>query len=293
MFAGKQREATGVLHAASDRAFAVLRALIDQGQAEGALEPGEPERVGLVLFATIQGIAALVTAGVVDPEQAPPSSTTRPPRSCAARARRPDVEAAARGLRLGFALLAATAIVVNIAHAVEDDVFRPANFFSYFTNLSNLFAIAVLLILAIRAPTSRRFELVRGAATFCMAVTGIVYAVLLADIGVGVTDPWINTVIHRVMPLVTVLDWWLGPRAPVDPRRALVWLTIPLVYFAYSLVRGPLADDWYPYPFMNPTRDGGYPRVLLVAVVLAVCMALLAAALARLGRQHRRTAIGG
>ena len=33
------------------------------------LEPGEPERVGLVLFATIQGIAALVTGGIVDAEQ--------------------------------------------------------------------------------------------------------------------------------------------------------------------------------------------------------------------------------
>ena len=35
----------------------------------GALEPGEPERVGLVLFATIQGIAALVTGGMVDAGQ--------------------------------------------------------------------------------------------------------------------------------------------------------------------------------------------------------------------------------
>jgi hypothetical protein len=43
--------------------------LIEQGQAEGALERGEPERVGLVLFATIQGIAALVTGGMVDAEQ--------------------------------------------------------------------------------------------------------------------------------------------------------------------------------------------------------------------------------
>ena len=43
--------------------------LIVQGQADGALEPGDPERVGLVLFATIQGIAALVTAGLVAPDQ--------------------------------------------------------------------------------------------------------------------------------------------------------------------------------------------------------------------------------
>ena len=43
--------------------------LIGQGQSEGILEPGEPERVGLVLFATIQGIAALVTGGIVEADQ--------------------------------------------------------------------------------------------------------------------------------------------------------------------------------------------------------------------------------
>jgi AcrR family transcriptional regulator len=65
MFAGKSAEQSGVLHEAAERAFAVMFELIAQGQADGALEPGEPERVGLVLFATIQGIAALVTAGLV------------------------------------------------------------------------------------------------------------------------------------------------------------------------------------------------------------------------------------
>jgi AcrR family transcriptional regulator len=69
MFAGKHRESAGALHVAAERAFAVLLELIEQGQADGALETGEPERVGLVLFATIQGIAALVTGGMVDDEQ--------------------------------------------------------------------------------------------------------------------------------------------------------------------------------------------------------------------------------
>jgi hypothetical protein len=47
----------------------VLLELIEQGQAEGLLEGGEPQRVGLVLFATIQGIAALFTGGMRKPEQ--------------------------------------------------------------------------------------------------------------------------------------------------------------------------------------------------------------------------------
>jgi AcrR family transcriptional regulator len=43
--------------------------LILQGQAEGRLESGDPERVGLVLFAAIQGIASLLASGMVLPEQ--------------------------------------------------------------------------------------------------------------------------------------------------------------------------------------------------------------------------------
>src|SRR5581483_6698555 len=69
MFAGKHREGAGDLADAADRAFAVMLELIEQGQREGALESGDPKRVGLVLFATIQGIAALVSAGLVEPGQ--------------------------------------------------------------------------------------------------------------------------------------------------------------------------------------------------------------------------------
>jgi AcrR family transcriptional regulator len=69
MFAGKHRESADTLVEAADRAFAVLFELIIQGQAESALEPGDPERVGLVLFATVQGLAALVTSGMVEAAQ--------------------------------------------------------------------------------------------------------------------------------------------------------------------------------------------------------------------------------
>jgi AcrR family transcriptional regulator len=70
MFAGKHREeSSGALHEAADRAFSVMLELIEQGQADGALERGEPERVGLVLLATIQGIAALVTGGLVESDR--------------------------------------------------------------------------------------------------------------------------------------------------------------------------------------------------------------------------------
>jgi len=45
MFAGKHGENSGALNAAAERAFAVMLELIEQGQADGAIESGEPERV--------------------------------------------------------------------------------------------------------------------------------------------------------------------------------------------------------------------------------------------------------
>jgi AcrR family transcriptional regulator len=66
MFAGKHGDHAEALTEAAHRAFSVMLELIEQGQREGALEAGDPERVGLVLFATIQGIAALVTGGMVE-----------------------------------------------------------------------------------------------------------------------------------------------------------------------------------------------------------------------------------
>jgi AcrR family transcriptional regulator len=69
MFATKHRATEPSLHEAMERAFSVMMDLILQGQAIGRLQPGDPERVGLVLFSTIQGIAALLTAGMITPDQ--------------------------------------------------------------------------------------------------------------------------------------------------------------------------------------------------------------------------------
>jgi AcrR family transcriptional regulator len=69
MFAAKHRPGADSLQAAADRTFAVLLELIRQGQASGGLQDGDPERVGTLLFATVQGIATLVIAGMVPGEQ--------------------------------------------------------------------------------------------------------------------------------------------------------------------------------------------------------------------------------
>jgi AcrR family transcriptional regulator len=54
-----------VIAAAADRAFLPVLALITDGQAAGALAPGDPEDFGVALFATLQGLAALANRGML------------------------------------------------------------------------------------------------------------------------------------------------------------------------------------------------------------------------------------
>jgi AcrR family transcriptional regulator len=70
MFTNKNAGPPGMLPAASVRLFTTVGDLIRQGQQAGQLPPGDPERLRLLLMATVQGITALVTSGRLAPEQA-------------------------------------------------------------------------------------------------------------------------------------------------------------------------------------------------------------------------------
>ena len=165
--------------------------------------------------------------------------------------------------------------IAALATALDQRTGPLSNFFSYFTIESNVLAAVVLLVGGLVAPRSTGWAYFRGAVTLYMTITGIVYATLLSDIPVGLTSAWINTALHRVLPLLLLADWVLFPPWPrVSYKAALGWLAFPLAYLAYSLIRGPFAD-FYPYPFLDP-RPHGYDHVVVYAVVLAVGMAALA-----------------
>jgi len=63
MFAVKHRPgAADSLRQAADRAFEAPLALISEGQARGEVVDGEPERVAIVAWAALQGLAAMVNS---------------------------------------------------------------------------------------------------------------------------------------------------------------------------------------------------------------------------------------
>ena len=174
---------------------------------------------------------------------------------------------------MAFALLGFSAVVTEIATLIELDRFNLFNFFSYFTIQSNIFAFTILILSAMATASSRissKLNLLRGAATLYMVITGIVFAVLLAGVEGAVLTavPWDNIVLHYIMPVALLVDWLVDkPNKSIAFKKALVWLIYPVVYVIYSLTRGYFVD-WYPYPFLDPNNNG-YAGVLLMGLGIA------------------------
>lgn len=184
--------------------------------------------------------------------------------------------------RIAAALLGVAAIIGAINLVRDTGSFNAVNFFSFFTIQSNLLAIAILLYGGLRLlafPNWERRDFLRGAIVLYLSLTGIVYALLLAgeEEALQTDAPWVNSVVHGIIPLVMVLDWIIDPpRRSFTYRQAAWWLAYPLLFLAYSLIRGPIAD-WYPYPFLDPDQSGGYPGVF------ATCLAIAAGVLMAIG----------
>lgn len=66
MFSTKHRDGAEEVREAAGRAFSSLPHLIEQGRAEGLLAADTSSEVGIVLLATVQGIATLINGGMVE-----------------------------------------------------------------------------------------------------------------------------------------------------------------------------------------------------------------------------------
>ena len=194
-------------------------------------------------------------------------------------------------VRLAFASTAIVAMTYQFATLNIRPDYARGNFFSFFTIQSNIIGVTALfaLVLVPRARRSPLFDGARSAAVLYMAITGVVFAVLLAGLqeDLQTTIPWVDFVVHKLMPVVLVADWLVDPPRHRLPRwTVLAWLSYPLAWFGYTLARGEVVD-WYPYPFVDVSRIG-YDGVLGRSVVLVIGFAAAGAALLWLGNRRAR-----
>jgi hypothetical protein len=193
--------------------------------------------------------------------------------------------------RLTFGVLTFVAIGRQLVIHVGAG-YSVVNFFSYFTNLANVFAAGVLLRGAALSWTGREpspaDQRLRGMAVVYMTVVGVVFSILLRNEDLGALRPWINVLLHYVMPVAVVADWLLRPGTTLAGARD--WLLVPagpLLYVVYVLVRGAIVR-WYPYPFLDP-RLGGYGSVAAHVIAIVALFVMTQWGVAGTTRLLRRT----
>lgn len=196
--------------------------------------------------------------------------------------------------RIGFGALTLFAIIVQALVTYMHDAFDPFNFFGYFTNISNIVASVILIIsgamlMGNRKPTPQG-DALRGAAVLYMAITGVVYNTLLVGQELGLLLPWVNVLLHIIMPIAVIADWlYQPPLSKITSKQALWWLAFPLTYLVYTLIRGAIVG-WYPYPFLNPATAGGYGGIALYCVGILVAFFAVAWLVKTLGNSLKRHA---
>jgi hypothetical protein len=172
---------------------------------------------------------------------------------------------------------------------------RVGNLFTFFTILSNILVGVTDAVLACRPGTrSTLLRVARFAAVLAIAVTGVVYHLLLAGLyQLSGAEEFANQLFHTVTPILTVAGWLLfGPRGLVDRKVVALAVLYPLAWLAFTLVRGA-AIGWYPYPFVD-VGVLGYGRVVLncagitlLFLGLAACFGGVDRLLTRWAAQHR------
>ncbi|WP_438353434.1 Pr6Pr family membrane protein [Microbacterium sp. CJ88] len=196
-------------------------------------------------------------------------------------------------VRLVFAAAALVAVAYQLFAIHIPRGYDVGSFFAYFTNQSNLLISAVFIVSAVRILRGRTTatpveSAVRGASVVYIAFVGLVFNTLLRDVDLSAISPWVNIVLHYVLPVVGVVDWILWPPRNRLPWSAIGWWMIyPAVYAIAAIVRGAL-DGFYPYPFFNPAASGGYGGVALLCALMIVGFLVLSLVIRAIGNARVR-----
>ena len=197
-------------------------------------------------------------------------------------------------IRFGTAFAMLASIVWQVASRLINNVFRPEEYFSYFTIQTSLIAVVTLSVSGWFAWTGRKetrvLNVVRlSTVTFTVVVT-LVYNLLLRGLADDPKDggyvwPVLpNEILHVWAAIFMLIDWMLSSRRINLRIRTIFWvLVFPLAWLIYSVIRG-LIVNWWPYWFINPNEPAGITGML--TYILAIMLFLLTVAIALLGLQR-------
>ena len=114
-----------------------------------------------------------------------------------------------RIVRLASIVLVLAAIATAMFDTISRGVFDPTRFFAYFTIQSNLIGVAAFAwLLAVGdGPRPPALDRLRGAAAVYLTITFVVVIALLSGVDVQLELVWVDVTVHKIFPVVMVLDW--------------------------------------------------------------------------------------
>lgn len=171
-----------------------------------------------------------------------------------------------------------------------------SHFFLYFTNLGNLYCLALMINELVRLIRRKSISLPllqwEFAGLITIIVISVVYNLLLGD----PTSPsyWANkpsVCLHLITPMLyTFYILTTRPIRKVNVGGVQSSILLPYLYVAFIYVRHFITgDNWFPYFFLDLNRIG-WSGALCWIIGLTVIFALIGIVFIYIGRRRTRTA---
>ena len=166
----------------------------------------------------------------------------------------------------------------------------------YYTTLSNLLCFLFYIPLTIRNAINIKnsnetaiifFPRLKGAFILMIMITIIIYHSLLANFqfpfftGDDLSVYLQNLSLHYIVPVMVIFDWILfDPKRTFSVLDPLYWLSIPLIYAIFALIRAevrgilPGRSTRYPYFFLD-IDEIGWSGMIVYVIIFTLIFALL------------------
>ena len=140
--------------------------------------------------------------------------------------------------------------------------------FRYFTNLSNLACVLYFLVAALWLifkkdnKNTTLYPTLKYIVMMSITVTMLVAQFMLSGFTMDGTMGFALILLHRVVPIMVILDWLLFDKKGLITKFApILGVIAPLIYFAYAVIAAQFEtvlqnDSRYPYPFIDIDKLG-------------------------------------
>jgi len=187
-------------------------------------------------------------------------------------------------IRIVMAVSLAYSIYWQITDRLAHNLFRPAEYFSYFTITSCLLSAGVLAYAGVCIIRNQRenksLSLVRLTVAASMVIVGVIYNALLANADpdprdIGYAWPVLpNLIMHTYMPILIFIEYLIFNTTFQLKLKSAFWVLVyPLSWLAFTIIRG-LINGWWPYWFLDPQYGIGTVLTwILVITAFFIAMA--------------------